>query len=634
MAAPAYVAGGTFVNTATKDVNLAVSPPAGFSAGQHAFLQVQTVEQGAGNTAPSIVGPGSGWRQIGPEIHASGFVNTRQTRSRIYHRVLAGGDTSWNVQMTGGTAVGVNLSAKISTFTDVGVIRYGTATTGDAATITLPGITTKNANELLVAFLVIADGNTVSLQDFADAGVTGDTERHDHTVGSRVGVSMATATRATAGASGNWTATPSATDPWAGVVMAFAETETFPAQSVVEPFTYSDGELDTVSGGAWADDTFGFANDGVSVISNRAGNSGAFDERSYYTQQHQADGEVAATVVTLAPANEKVSLAYRVQAPATAGVDGFEVETNQTGDGLRAWRVDNQTFTQIGLFQQPLVAGDIIGVRFTGTLHEYFVKPSSGPRIHVGSVTDANYNSTGYGGITIEGTTARLDDFILGPLAADTTPPAAPTGLTLTQTATDTIGIAFTTASASDVATYRVRYKTGTGQTFSGPTDGTQLIGDTATTPSASVNTSAGGLTPGQAYTIGVFNADEVPNWSTAATASITLSGVFFTPTITANAAGPIVTAILLPGAATASISVTMEVQSGTPLPPSDVAFTPTITAIAAGKIIFQEAVGRPRGPSPVQIVGPLGGGQQNPALLFYPRPGRTRRVLAGFRRR
>lgn len=376
MAAPSYVAGGTFVNTATKDVNLAVSPPAGFSAGQHAYMQVQTVEQGSGNTAPSIVGPGADWTLIGSEILASGFANTRQVRSRIYHRVLQAGDTSWNVQMTGGTAVGVNLSAKISTFSDVGTTVLGTGTTGDAATITLPGVTTTKANSLVVAFVAIADGNTVSAQDFADVGVTGETERHDHTVGSRVGVSMATATRAAAGASGNFTATPSATDPWAGIVMAFEEASV---------------------GGAsyWSAGTFG------------------------------PDCEVYVTVATKPPDGQRFSLAYRIQSPGTSGVDCYVLQVKSVA-GSDEWRLQvgtNQVFTTIGaLTLHEIANGDQVGVKVVGSEHFFYHKPAAGSWALVGQRTDATHGAAGYVGFDVDGTVGRLDDFGAGTLSTTAIP--------------------------------------------------------------------------------------------------------------------------------------------------------------------------------------------------------------------
>lgn len=432
MPAPAYVAGGAFANTATKDSALTVNFPEGAtvstSNGHYALLEVQTVEQGAGNTAPSIVGPASGWRQLGPEILASGFGNTRQIRKRLYGRLLVTSDAAPTVQMTGGTAAGVNLSAKISTFSSVGVVRLGTWVTGDAATITLTGITTRQANELLVAFASQSDGNTVSAGDFADAGVTGDTERHDHTVGARVGVAMYTATRVAAGASGNFTATPSATtDPWAGIVLSLAETETFPAQSVADAFTYSDGALATVSSGKWTADTFNFSNPAPLVDTNRLKGI-AGDNRAYLVQQVTADGEVAIEVPVLAPSGEKAGVGWRIRQPDSATVDGFEMEADPAF-GIRVFRVDDAVYTTLVTYGHQLVAGDVLGVRFTGSDHQIFVVPTTGPKIHVGSVTDAAYNADpAHVAVTLEGTTVRVDNFYAGPLVA-------PSGIAFTPTA-------------------------------------------------------------------------------------------------------------------------------------------------------------------------------------------------------
>lgn len=641
MAAPAYVASGTFVETSVKATNITPGLPAA-STGDFQILHVTATAFGTGNISPTIVPPSAAdWRPLGSERYASGFTNTRYPRTQLYYRVRQVGDTAPSVQMTGGTNNGTSarIGARIHAFSSVGVVRLTQGDVGDTDPITGTGVTTKAASGLVVAFTAMGDGNTVSGQAFAGGGVTSITERSDDVVSTRLGMSMTTGVKTTAGATGNFTVTSSGlTDPWTVLVLALEETETFPAQSVLDAFTYSDGKLATVSGGLWADDTFGFSNAGVSVVSGKVTSADAFDERSYRVAEHAADGEVAVTVSTLAPANEKGGIGWRVLAPDTAGADGYEMETNQTGNGVRVYRIDNQTYTQIGLFEQPLVAGDKIGARFTGSLHEIFVVPASGPKLHIGSITDGAYTAVGHASITAEGTTVRLDNFVLGPLDTDVTAPSPATLVTAVQVAPDTAYLQFNTPATSDVSFYRVRYKTGLAQTFSGPTEGTLFIADTATVPSVTVGTaSVAGLTPGGAYTFGVFIGDEVPNWSTVATDDITLvasTAVAFAPVITGTLAGTLTVAIPLPGEMAGTITAAMTAGVGTPHPPSAISFAPTITATMRGVPRLLEQLGRDRGQSPEEIIGPLGGGQQNPSVLVRGQRGlKSGRLLARMRR-
>lgn len=417
MADPAYLASGTFAETATKNTNITPGLPAA-ADGSFQILHVTASGFGTGIVSPTIVETGlTGWRRLGRELYASGFANTRSPRSRFYYRVRQSGDAAPTVQMTGGTNDGTSarVGGRIHAFSNVGVVRFCTSigAVGDTSPITGPAVVTKAANGLLVAFTAMGDGNTLNADGaFASAGAA--TERTDDSVATRLGMGMLTAVQTSAGSSGAFTVTPSAIDPWTVMVFALEELEAFPSEAVLDDFNRADGAL----GANWSPDTFSFSNPAPTISSNRlVGIAG--DNRAYYSlTQHLADGQVAATVPVLAPTNEKAALAWRVQGPDTAGVDGYEVESNQTGDGLRIFRVDNQSYTQIGLLESPLVAGDKMGVRFTGSSHEFYLVPSSGPKLHLGTITDATYTSGGYGGLTLEGTTVRVDDFVLGPLVS------------------------------------------------------------------------------------------------------------------------------------------------------------------------------------------------------------------------
>jgi hypothetical protein len=416
MAASAYVGNGGFSSTGTKDSSLTPAWTGGSAAAGHlAICQVSIADQGAGHTPPSFVETAlQGFRRLGPTVTASGFANNRSSQMRLYYKVLAGGDTAPSFQMTGGTGAGPLLGAVISTFTDVGVIRLSTGNAGDAATLTGTGITTKAANGLICAYTAFSDDAAISANAFAGGGVASVTERYDAEVSARMALQLTTATRATAGASGNFTATPDETDPWTVMVLAMEETDTFPSVS----------DLDTFNGGAlsgdWVADTFDFANSAFTVTGSGEGRAAtAFDERAYWnTAQGQADGEVAVQLTVKPATDETVMAAYRVQTPNTAGADGYEMvaEVETASDTIKLFRSDNKTFTTLITCSQELSATDQVGVRYTGSLHEIYVAPATGPKIHVGSVTDATYTSAGYVGMGVKGTTARIGSFLAGPM--------------------------------------------------------------------------------------------------------------------------------------------------------------------------------------------------------------------------
>lgn len=416
---PAYVgASATAASTGTKDSSVTPAWPGGSAtAGHLAICHVHVVDQGTGHTPPSIVETAlQGFRQLGPQLQAIGFTNTRSATSRYYYKVLAGSDTAPSFQMTGGDGAGPMIAAVISTYSNVGVIRLSSGNVGDAATVTGTGVTTKAVNGVVAAYTAFSDDAALGSQAFTDPASP--TERYDFEVGARFGMQLTTGVRTTAGATGNFTATPDEVDPWTVMVMAFEETDAFPSVSVVDDFTYSDGDLSTVSGGDWAPDTFNFSNPDVSVISNRVGGSSAGDHRAYLVQQVEADGEVAAAVPVLALSGEKGSVGWRIASPATASVDGFEMEADPAF-GIKAFRVDNGVYTPLDTYGHQLVAGDTFGVRFSGSTHEVFVVPASGPKLHVGTFTDDAYSADpGHVSIAVEGTTVRMDDFRAGPLVA------------------------------------------------------------------------------------------------------------------------------------------------------------------------------------------------------------------------
>ena len=99
---------------------------------------------------------------------------------------------------------------------------------------------------------------------------------------------------------------------------------------------------------------------------------------------------------------------------------------------------------------------------------------------------------------------------------ADTTPPGPVTGLTATLTATS-VALSWTNPTNSDFAGVMIRRKAGTTAPAS-PTDGT-LVTTTSTATTSYIN---GGLNAGVTYTYALFTFDQVHNYDTPTTRTVT----------------------------------------------------------------------------------------------------------------
>lgn len=416
-----YVASGGFVETATKDSAIIPSFPEGntvsTSAGKLAVLHVVCSAFGTGSVTPTIVGPLSGWRQLGWELYASGFANTRSPRQRLYLRALSEGDTRPSLQMTGGTNNGTSarIGARIHIFDDVGVIRFDSSfgNIGDAAPLVGTTCATKSDGGLVAAFTGMGDANTISGQTWGFA--TSITERTDDVVSNRLAVALTTAVQASAGLTGIFNATPSGTvDPWCVHVLAMESEALFPTESTLDDFNRSDSSS---LGENWTPDTFNFGNFGLDIISNAAGNDTALDERSYYSAVPAgADGEAVAFLIATGSGSDRIYVGYRVADPDQATVDGYEAIFEPGASYASLWRIDNKSYTAILELAQALQVGDGVGVRFEGDSHELYVTMAPGPRLHLGTVTDDTYLDDGYVALGIRGTGPRVGAFLAGPL--------------------------------------------------------------------------------------------------------------------------------------------------------------------------------------------------------------------------
>ena len=296
--------------------------------------------------------------------------------------------------------------------------------------------------------------------------------------------------------------------------------------TVLETFDRADAELNT---GNWSEDTMGFSNDGLHIVGNAAASSTAFDERSYWDTATIGPGvEVFARVNALPANTERFGLSYRVQAPVTAGVDGYEMfVTNNAGTyGWTLFSISNQTYTQIGSATQAIAVGDWIGASAESTTHKLLHRPAGGSWTQVGSdITNSVVTVAGYVGINVKGTSGRLDQFgagelgVVPPTGVSAVTPAITGDAALTSwvnlSAEATITV--TTAVEGDIiVTTESAHVTADAGTI-GFTEGNSLIGaglvtvDAAAPSLAFVYSFSAALATAGADTIGTSGASNAP---------------------------------------------------------------------------------------------------------------------------
>lgn len=190
----------------------------------------------------------------------------------------------------------------------------------------------------------------------------------------------------------------------------------FPTTTVIDTFTYSNGALETVSGGVWQINPFNdAASNGVSVNANAARTTvtpGGVGMAWFDTNTYGANQEAYFTATTV---GGYFGLYICLQQPSAGSAtgDGYLVEIE--GTNLSFYRFDNAVGTDIGSGPQTVTAlanGDGFGaLRFGSSIQAY--RRSSGTWSTYGTpVTDATYTS-GKLGFVIAEDTARpvIDNF-------------------------------------------------------------------------------------------------------------------------------------------------------------------------------------------------------------------------------
>ena len=182
-----------------------------------------------------------------------------------------------------------------------------------------------------------------------------------------------------------------------------------------DTFSYSDGDLDTVSGGVWGNPYFAAQQD-IRVVSGKAmkATTGTWSD-AYTTDNTFGDGDYVFKGLTVQRSLGFICAAH----DAEGGTDGYGIDCNP-GSSIRLVRVDNDVTTALATATiNTWTAGDSFVIRKDGSRLSiwHFDAATSKLRCIAEPVTDTTYTS---GRIAIEtnSATAEFDAVAVYPLPA------------------------------------------------------------------------------------------------------------------------------------------------------------------------------------------------------------------------
>ena len=166
-------------------------------------------------------------------------------------------------------------------------------------------------------------------------------------------------------------------------------------------------------GGNWSPiSTLGTS--GLKRISNTVGGVAAGDCGSYWIPS--TFGPDVEAYLTMGTVGGSLGIFLRVQQPGGSNTfDGYRVRGNSSGSAASIERMDNATGTPLSAPGAAWAAGDLIGMRCTGSRIELWRKPvATGIWGLLASATDTTYPLAGNIGVYANGTVGRADDFFVG----------------------------------------------------------------------------------------------------------------------------------------------------------------------------------------------------------------------------
>ena len=179
---------------------------------------------------------------------------------------------------------------------------------------------------------------------------------------------------------------------------------TAPTTPILDPFERAN--QDPISGLGWKS-PIAPGTTGLRILSNVLAGNAADDTHSYYDVPFSADQEVYGTITTLTN-GRNIYLFCRLQAPGTAGVDGYYISWEGGGGGpifMGLYRLDNGSGTSLDSINLDAASkavsnGDKMWLRAVGTtLAGYIYRAADGAWTQMVGATDSTYPRGGYLGV-------------------------------------------------------------------------------------------------------------------------------------------------------------------------------------------------------------------------------------------
>ncbi len=188
---------------------------------------------------------------------------------------------------------------------------------------------------------------------------------------------------------------------------------TFPITSILDNFNRANEN--PLANGTWTCPMIGgFAN--LQIVSNQVDSSGGGDGSCYWSAaSFGADAEAYVTISTLPSAPDCVTLMARTSGENSSSFNGYQAVycavsgANNDTFTLRRWL--NASFVAIASGIQEASAGDSIGIEVIGTTVRMLYKPAAGSWTQILSTTNSEVSGSGHVGLSVNGQTARVDDF-------------------------------------------------------------------------------------------------------------------------------------------------------------------------------------------------------------------------------
>lgn len=197
-----------------------------------------------------------------------------------------------------------------------------------------------------------------------------------------------------------------------------AAAQAFPSTGVLDQFNRADEALTATA--PWV--TWPLISDNPAIISNQVGSPAAAAKGSLYEVSHGPSVEYFVTLATVPADGQAMALTWRQSTTTTTDtryfIDVIRVAgaNNDTiGFGKAVAGVYTENIGGIITLATDLANSDVIGVRMVGSDLTIYRNGTS-----IATRSDSAISSAGYGGLFLDNTTVRLDDFGGGTFTAGT----------------------------------------------------------------------------------------------------------------------------------------------------------------------------------------------------------------------